>query len=70
MGRVRRAGSRDARVRALAQWWTQATDKARFGLLQRLLDKRSPPQKEDPTLEELHLSIYLAESSAGETEGG
>ena len=70
MGRVRRAGGRDARVRALAEWWTQAADKARFELLQRLLDKRSTPQKGDPTFEELYLSIYLAESSAGETEGG
>jgi hypothetical protein len=38
--------------------------------MQRLLDKRSTPQKGDPTLKELHLGIYLAESSAGEIEGG
>lgn len=69
MGRLQRAGPRDARIRALAQWWTQATDEGRYGLVQRVRLQKAP-QKGDPTHQELYLAIYLAEIEAGERQAG
>lgn len=52
-------------IDATAKWWTQATQEARFGLLQRIVGTKAP-QKGDPTLEELKLAILLAEAEAKE----
>jgi hypothetical protein len=69
LGRLQRAGRGDARFRveALAQWWTQAQDRERYGLVQRL-QGQTAPQKGDPTLAELRIAIVCAELSAGESE--
>lgn len=56
-------------VERLAQWWTQAAQEARFGLLQRVLGQKTP-EKGDPSLFELKIAIYLAESEAGEIDQG
>lgn len=57
------------RVEQLARYWTEATQEARFALLQRIVGQKAP-EKGDPSLRELQLAIVLAETEAGEiTEG-
>jgi hypothetical protein len=54
-------------VERLAQWWTQAADEARLGLVERISGQKTP-QKGDPSRETLYYAIFLAESCAGEVE--
>lgn len=56
----------DARLRitALAQWWAQATNEARFELLTKATKENSPP------LEEVQLAAYLAEAEQGTVSEG
>jgi len=49
---------------ALARWWTQASNEARFALLTQATKENRPP------LQALHLAIYLAEVEAGEVDQG
>jgi hypothetical protein len=56
---------RISNIDSTARWWTQATQEARFRLLQRIIGTKAP-QKGDPTLEELKLAIILAEAEAKE----
>jgi hypothetical protein len=55
-------------IERLARWWTQATNEARFLLLQRVCGTKTP-QKGDPTLAQLRLAIFVAEAAAGEVDG-
>lgn len=50
----------------IAQWWTQATNEARFQALQKAIhgDPQAPP------LQTLQLAIILAEVEAGEVGEG
>ncbi len=52
------------RVAELASWWTQATQEARFRLLEKACKENSPP------LETLKLAIILSELEAGEVDQG
>jgi len=56
------------RIVELAQWWTQASQEARFELLRRVYG--TAPQKDDPSQHELRLAIIAAEIEAGETGEG
>lgn len=56
-------------INSLAQWWTQASDQARFELLQRVVGSKTP-QEGDPSFKTLQLAIYLAEAEAGQVEAG
>lgn len=53
----------------IARWWTSATKEARFALLKRCIDERSP-SKGNPSLAEVRLAIILAETEAGEVSAG
>jgi len=53
-----------ARLDALAQWWTQATQEARFELWRKATQENSPP------LAELRLAVILAETEAGQVSEG
>jgi hypothetical protein len=52
------------RITELAQWWTQATQEARFEIL------RQATKENVPSLALLRIAIILAESEAGQIEEG
>jgi len=56
----------DARLRidALARWWSQASNEARFQLLAKATQENKPP------LEEVQLAAYLAEAEQGTVSEG
>jgi len=56
----------DARLRidALARWWSQASEEARYTLLRQATEENRPP------LEEVHLAAYLAEAEQGTVSEG
>jgi len=60
-------GERD-RIQQLAEWWAQASQESRWLFLRKTIE--GPPSKEIPPLRLLHIAIYLAEASRGETEEG
>lgn len=56
-----------ARVEELARWWSQASEEARWLLLRQTIDIRAP-KKGAPTINELRLAIFTAETHAGEID--
>jgi len=52
------------RIDELAGWWTQASEEARYAVLQKATQENTPP------LDALRLAIILAETEAGEVEEG
>lgn len=48
----------------LAQWWTQASQEARYALLEKAAKENKPP------LAQVRLAAYLAEAEAGEVDQG
>jgi hypothetical protein len=63
------AGRVGQRVELCARWWTSATQEERFRLLKVCIEG-GQAAKDAPTLEEVRLAIYLAESEAGEVAQG
>lgn len=51
-------------LRELAEWWTQASQEARFQILRAAIQENTPP------LKTLHLAIIAAETEAGEVSEG
>lgn len=49
----------------LAQWWAQAPEESRWLLLRQAIEGTSP---KGPTLQEVHLAAYLAETDQGKAE--
>jgi len=56
-------------VEQLARWWTSASKEERFALLKRTIETQTP-RRQEPTLSEVRLAIYLAEVEAGEIGEG
>lgn len=61
-----RVGELARRVERIAQWWSSATQEARYALLERAFrgEAQAPP------LEEVRLAALLAEAEAGEISQG
>lgn len=57
-------GTARLRIDALARWWAQASNEARFALLTKATQENNPP------LEEVRLAAYLAEAEQGTVSEG
>jgi hypothetical protein len=55
-----------AAIERLARWWTSATQAERFALYEKAIHGEAHA----PSLRQIGLAIYLAETEAGETRQG
>lgn len=57
-------GDAGLRIAAIAQWWAQASNEARFELLRKATQENAPP------LEEVRYAAFLAEAEQGTVDQG